>query len=112
MSVGFKGKLGRDFTTEQGKAAYQVCGVQLLQAAYTLRGTLNNLRCVKVLGPVNCVPDFTEVHLAINGASQLFWDIFGEDTFGYHARTALGFVSLPNGFAVEVEAIFKVMDGK
>jgi enamine deaminase RidA (YjgF/YER057c/UK114 family) len=109
VSVGYQGKLGREFTTEQGQAAARVCAVQLLQAAYTVTGTLNNLRCVKVLGAVNCVPDFTEAHLVINGASQLIWDILGKETNGYHARSALGFVSLPNGFAVEVEAIFEVM---
>jgi enamine deaminase RidA (YjgF/YER057c/UK114 family) len=110
VSVGYKGKLGREYTTEQGQAAARVCGVQLLQAVYTLTGTLNNVRCVKVLGAVNCVPDYTEAHLVINGASQLFWDILGKETHGYHARSALGFVSLPNGFAVEVEAIFEVID--
>lgn len=112
VSVGYKGKLGQDFTTEQGQAGARVCAVQLLQAVYTLTGTLNNLRCVKVLGAVNCTPDFLEAHLVINGASQLIWDIFGKETHGYHARSALGFNSLPNGFAVEVEAIFEVMDGK
>jgi enamine deaminase RidA (YjgF/YER057c/UK114 family) len=109
VSAGYKGKLGQDYTTQQGQDAARVCAVQLLQAAYTLTGTLNNLRCVKVLGAVNCVPNFTEVHLVINGASQLIWDILGKDTNGFHARSALGFVSLPNGFAVEVEAIFEVI---
>lgn len=109
VSVGYQGKLGREYTTDQGQAAARVCAVQLLQAVYTLTGTLNNVRCVKVLGAVNCVPDFTEAHLVINGASQLIWDILGKETNGYHARSALGFVALPNGFAVEVEAIFEVI---
>lgn len=109
VSVGYTGKLGQDLTTEEGQAAARVCAVQLLQAAYTLTGTLNNLRCVKVLGAVNSAPDFIEQHLVINGASQLFWDIFGKDTRGYHARSALGFASLPNGFAVEIEAIFEIV---
>src|SRR5215218_6007764 len=68
VSVGYRGKLGQDLTTEQGQAAARVCAVQLLQAAYTLTGTLNNLRCVKVLGAVNSAPDFIEQHLVINGA--------------------------------------------
>lgn len=109
VSVGYQGKLGRDFTTEEGKAAARVCAVQLLQAAYTITGTLNSLRCVKVLGCVNCMPDFTEVHLVINGASELIWDVLGKDGNGFHARSALGFASLPVGFAVEVEAIFEVL---
>ncbi len=110
VSTGYKGKLGQDVTTEQGQAAARVCAVQLLQAVYTLTGTLNNIRCVKVLGAVNCAPDFIEAHLVINGASQLIWDILGKETRGFHARSALGFASLPNGFAVEVEAIFEVID--
>lgn len=111
VSTGYKGKLGQELTTEQGQTAARVCAVQLLQAAYTITGTLNNLRVVKVLGAVNCTPDYTEQHLVINGASQLFWDIFGKEARGYHARSALGFVSLPVGFAVEIEAIFEVMEG-
>lgn len=112
VSTGYLGKLGQDLTTEQGQAAARLCAVQLLQAAYMLTGTLNNLRCIKVLGAVNSTPDYTEQHLVMNGASQLFWDVFGKETRGYHARSALGFVSLPLGFAVEVEAIFEVLDNE
>jgi enamine deaminase RidA (YjgF/YER057c/UK114 family) len=111
VSKSYKGKLGADVTVEQGKAAARECAVQLLQAAYSLTGTLNNLRCVKVLGAVNSTPEFTDQHLVINGASELFWEIFGKETRGYHARSALGFVSLPTGVAVEVEAIFEITDG-
>jgi enamine deaminase RidA (YjgF/YER057c/UK114 family) len=110
VSSGYIGKLGQEFTTEQGQAAARVCAVQLLQAVYTVTGTLNNLRCIKVLGAVNSTPDFTEQHMVMNGASQLFWEVFGKETNGYHARSALGFVSLPLGYAVEVEAIFEVME--
>lgn len=110
VSVGFQGKLGKDYSTEQGKEAARICAVQLLQAAYTLTGTLNNLRCVKLLGCVNSMPDFTEQHLVINGASELIWDVFGKEGNGYHARSALGFASLPVGFAVEIEAIFEVIE--
>jgi enamine deaminase RidA (YjgF/YER057c/UK114 family) len=110
VSRGYVGKLGQGVSVEEGKAAARVCAVQLLQAAYTLTGTLNNLRCVKVLGAVNCAPDFIESHLVINGASELLWEIFGKEGRGYHARSALGFASLPNGFAVEIEAIFEVIE--
>lgn len=110
VSTGYKGKLGKDVTVEQGQAGARVCAVQLLQAVYTITGTLNNVRCVKLLGAVNCAPDFTEPHLVINGASQLIWDILGKEGRGFHARSALGFVTLPNGWAVEIEAIFEVLD--
>ena len=110
ISTDYFGKLGQDLTTEQGQAAARICAIQLLQAVYTLTGTLNNLRCVKVLGAVNSAPDFTEQHLVMNGASQLIWDVLGKDSRGYHARSALGFVSLPLGYAVEVEAIFEIVE--
>lgn len=110
VSVGYQGKVGREFNVEEGQTAARVCAIQLLQAAYTLTGTLNNLRCVRLLGAVNCTPEFTEQHLVINGASQLIWDILGKEGRGYHARSALGFVSLPVGFAVEVEGIFEVIE--
>jgi len=110
VSTGYKGKLGQDLTTAQGQEAARVCAVALLQAVYAVNGTLNNLRCVKVLGAVNSAPDFTEQHLVMNGASQVFWDVFGKDSHGYHARSALGFASLPLGYAVEVEAIFEIVE--
>lgn len=110
VSTGYQGKLGAEFTTEEGKIAARICAVQLLQAVYTLTGTINNLRCIKLLGAVNCTPEFTEQHLVINGASELLWEIFGLESHGFHARSALGFVSLPNGFAVEIEGIFEVIE--
>jgi enamine deaminase RidA (YjgF/YER057c/UK114 family) len=66
------------------------------------------VRVVKLLGCVNCTPDFVEQHLVINGASDLFHQIFGKDGDGYHARSAVGFASLPTGVAVEIEAIFEI----
>ena len=60
-----------------------------------------------LLGAVNSAPDFTDQHLVINGASQLFWDLYDGEL---HARSALGFASLPVGFAVEIEAIFEVIE--
>ncbi len=107
VSTGYKGKLGKDFTVEQGQAAARICAVQLLQAAYTVTGDVETLRVRKLLGAVNCTPDFTDQHLVINGASQLFWDLYDGER---HARSALGFVSLPLGYAVEIEAIFEVVE--
>ncbi len=59
---------------------------------------------VKLLGMVNAVPDFREQSRVINGCSDLFVDIFGEQ----HARSAIGVGSLPFGITVEIEAIFEV----
>ena len=110
VSKGYVGKLGQDMSVEQGQAAARVCAVQVLQAVYALNGTLNNVRCVRLLGAVNAAPDFTEPHLVVNGASQLIWDVLGRDSNGFHARSALGFATLPQGVAVEVEGIFEVLD--
>jgi enamine deaminase RidA (YjgF/YER057c/UK114 family) len=103
-----KGKVGRELTTQQGYDAARDCVVKILNSVWSEFGTLDGLRVVKVLGCVNSDPDFVEQHLVINGASDLFHEIFGKETDGYHARSALGFVSLPTGAAVEVEAVFEV----
>ncbi|MGC4055341.1 MAG: RidA family protein [Paludibaculum sp.] len=81
----------------------------MLNSVWNAHGTLDGLRVIKVLGCVNSHPDFIEQHLVINGASDLFHEIFGKTGNGYHARSALGFVSLPVGAAVEVEAIFEIL---
>ncbi|MBI2805540.1 MAG: RidA family protein [Planctomycetes bacterium] len=104
-----KGKLGAGLTVEQGVQAARECAVKILQSVHDLHGTLDGLRVVKLLGCVNSTPDFTDQHLVVNGASDLFHELFGKDELGYHARSALGFVSLPIGSAVEVEAIFEVV---
>lgn len=110
VSTGFKGKLGADVTTEQGQQAARQCAVQLLQAVHHVVGTLNTVRVVKLLGAVNCAPDYTDAHLVINGASELFWAVLGREDRGFHARSALGFAQLPQGYAVEIEAIFEVIE--
>jgi enamine deaminase RidA (YjgF/YER057c/UK114 family) len=105
-----KGKLGADLSVEQGYAAAQDCARKILQSVWNAHGTLNGLRVVKLLGCVNSTPEFTDHHLVIHGASDLFHEVFGKETDGYHARSALGFASLPTGVAVEVEAIFEIQD--
>src|SRR5262245_40793731 len=105
-----KGKLGAGLTTEQGYEAARQCAVKILQSVHHRHGTLEGLKVLKLLGCVNSAPDFIEQHLVINGASDLFHKIFGKETDGYHARSALGFVSLPTGVAVEVEAIFEIIE--
>ena len=104
-----KGKLGADVTTEQGYAAARDCVAKILNSVWNAHGTLNGLRVVKVLGCVNSTQEFIEQHLVINGASDLLHDIFGKTGNGFHARSALGFASLPTGAAVEVEAIFEIV---
>lgn len=103
-----KGKLGAGLTVEEGYAAAKDCAAKILNSVWNAHGTLDGLRVIKVLGCVNSAPDFIEQHLVINGASDLFHEVFGKTGDGFHARSALGFASLPTGVAVEVEAIFEI----
>ena len=105
-----KGKLGDDLEVDQGYAAARECAEKILASVHAEHGTLDGLRVIKVLGCVNSTLEFTEHHLVINGTSDLLHEIFGKEGDGYHARSALGFASLPTGPAVEVEAIFEVKD--
>lgn len=103
-----KGKLGAGLTVEQGYEAAKQCAAKILNAVHNRHGSLDGLKLIKVLGCVNSTLEFTDQHLVINGASDLFHKVFGKEGDGYHARSALGFAALPTGAAVEVEAIFEI----
>lgn len=103
-----KGVLGKNLSVEQGYEAAKDCARKVLRSVYSVNGTLNNLRVLKVLGCVYSAGEFTDQHLVINGCSDLLHEIFGKTGDGYHARSALGFAALPTGAAVEVEAIFEI----
>ena len=103
-----KGKLGADLMTADGYAAARDCAAKILNSVWNTHGTLDGLRVLKLLGCVNSAPEFIEHHLVINGASDLLHEIFGKTGDGFHARSAVGFSSLPTGVAVEVEAIFEI----
>ena len=105
-----KGKLGDDLDVDQGYSAARECAVAILQSVHQEVGSLDGLRVVKLLGMVNSALDFTDQHLVVNGASDLLHELFGKDGDGFHARSAVGFAQLPTGVAVEVEAIFEVVE--
>lgn len=105
-----KGRLGKDLAVKEGYQAARESAVEILRAVWNTHGTLDNLRVIKVFGCVNCTPDFIDQPKVINGCSDLLHEIFGKETDGYHARSALGFASLPGGAAVEIEAIFEIKD--
>jgi enamine deaminase RidA (YjgF/YER057c/UK114 family) len=105
-----KGKLDADLSVTEGYAAAKECAVKILQSVHNAHGTLDGLRVIKLLGCVNSTLEFTEHHKVINGASDLLHEVFGKEGDGYHARSALGFASLPTGPAAEVEAIFEVKE--
>ena len=102
-----KGVLGKDLDVEQGYNAARQCGISLLaQLKNAVNGDLNKVtKVVKLGGFVNSALDFTEQPSVINGASDLFVELFGEK--GRHARTAVG-ANLPLGVAVEIDGIFEV----
>ncbi|MBL8838471.1 MAG: RidA family protein [Alphaproteobacteria bacterium] len=104
----FIGKLGREFDVAQGQQAARLCGINILaQMKAALGGDLDRVvRCVRVGGFVNAVPDFTDHPKVINGASDLLVQVLGDA--GKHARAAIGVGSLPLGVACEVEAVFEV----
>lgn len=105
-----KGRLGENVSVEEGQAAARDCAIKILQSVRSEHGTLNGLKVIKLLGCVNSTPDFTDQHLVINGASDLFHELFGKTGDGFHARSALGFAALPTGVAVEIEAIFEIIE--
>ena len=101
------GKVGQDLTLEQGMEAARLCAMIQLAVLKAELGSLNKVkRIVKVLGMVNCPPDFKDQSKVINGFSDLMVAVFGEK--GKHARSAVGMCSLPNNFAVEIELIVEV----
>ena len=102
------GKVGRDLTVEQAYEAAKWCAVASMGNLKAEIGDLDKVvRFVKVLGMVNAMPDFTQPPAVINGYSDLIVEVFGDK--GKHARSAVGLATLPNGMAVEVEAVVEVM---
>lgn len=105
----YKGKVGSDFTVEQGYEAAKNCAINCLAAIKSLIGDLDKVeQVVKVLGFVNSADGFNQQPKVINGASELLQNIFG--TRGAHARSAVGMKELPGDIAVEVEMIVSVKD--
>lgn len=102
------GRVGRDLTLEQGHAAARQVGLAILATLRAELGSLDQVaRVVKVLGMVNSAPDFYDHPRVINGASELFAEIWGPDA-GVGARSAVGMGALPGNIAVEIEAIFEL----
>jgi len=105
------GKLGSDLTTEQGYQAARVVALNMLANIRATLGSLDRIeRVVKVLGMVNCTPEFNEMPKVINGFSDLFVELLGEAR-GRGARSAVGMAALPNQIAVEVEMVLQVSRG-
>lgn len=102
------GRVGADLDLDAGHAAAKQTGLALLATLQSELGSLDRVkRVVKLLGMVNCTPDFGDHPKVINGCSELFGQIWGEDC-GIGARSAVGMGSLPGNIAVEIEGIFEL----
>lgn len=102
-----KGKVGSTLSVDDGYAAARDVGLQILATAKAALGDLDRVkRVIKVLGMVNCTPDFADQPKVINGCSDLFVEVFGEA--GLHTRSAVGFVALPFQIPVEIECTMEV----
>jgi enamine deaminase RidA (YjgF/YER057c/UK114 family) len=102
------GRIGDKLTPEEGKLAARQVGLAILATIKANLGSLNKVkRVIKVLGMVNCTPDFEKHPFIINGCSELFAKIWGEDN-GIGVRSAVGMGSLPDNIPVEIEALFEL----
>ena len=100
------GRIGQELDMEQGKLAARQVGLTMLSTIVRHLGSLDRIRrVIKVLGMVNCTPDFERHPYVINGCSELFAEVWGKDS-GVGVRSAVGFGSLPGNIPVEIEAMF------
>ena len=103
-----KGRIGADLDIDQGKLAARQVGLAMLATIKANIGSLNKVkRVIKVLGMVNCTLDFERHPFVINGCSELFATVWGEEN-GVGVRSAVGMGSLPDNIPVEIEALFEL----
>jgi enamine deaminase RidA (YjgF/YER057c/UK114 family) len=103
-----RGRIGLDMDMEQGKLAARQVGLTILSTIRTHVGDLDSIkRVIKILGMVNCTAEFEKHPYIINGCSELFANIWGQEN-GIGVRSAVGFGSLPDNIPVEIEAVFEL----
>ena len=100
------GKVGAEISPEQGNELARVCGLNALAAVHALVGIDSVVRIIKVTGFVASAAGFSGQPGVVNGASELFGEIFGDA--GAHARSAVGVSELPRNAPVEVEIIAEI----
>lgn len=103
------GRIGADMDMDEGKLAARQVGLAILSTIKANVGSLDKVkRVIKVLGMVNCTPDFERHPYVINGCSELFAQVWGTEN-GIGVRSAVGFGSLPDNIPVEIEALFELV---
>jgi len=103
-----RGRVGRDLDADGGKQAARQVGLTMLATLLATLGSLDKVkRVIKVLGMVNCTAEFEKHPAVINGASELFAEIWGPEN-GVGVRSAVGMGSLPENIPVEIEALFEL----
>jgi enamine deaminase RidA (YjgF/YER057c/UK114 family) len=101
------GRVGETYTVQEGYQAARLVAVQQLTMAKTVLGDLSRIKqVVKVLGMVNCVPNFPDTPAVMHGFSDMLLEVLGEK--GRHARSAVGLQALPGNSPIEVETIFEI----
>jgi enamine deaminase RidA (YjgF/YER057c/UK114 family) len=104
------GRVGETLDAEQGKYGAQLVGLAILATIKNHLGNLDKIkRVIKVLGMVNCTSDIKNHPFIINGCSELFAKVWGDDN-GIGTRSAVGMNTLPENIPVEIEAIFELAD--
>lgn len=102
------GRIGDTINIEEGKVAAQQVGLTILSTIISNLGSLDKVkRVIKVLGIVNCTADFEKHPYIINGCSELFKKIWGDEN-GVGVRSAVGVGSLPENIPVEIEVLFEL----
>lgn len=105
--LAYQGKVGREVSLAQARAAAQLCALHVLANLKAHLGSLDRVRrIVRLTGYVNCDPDFASPYEVINAASEVLIDVFGES--GRHARTSLGMASLSYQTPVEIDVVAQI----
>ena len=102
-----KGKLGNEFSTEEGYVFARSVGLDIIAAVRAALGDLDKVaRVVKLQGFVNATPEFEEHAQVLNGCSDLMVEVFGPK--GVHARSVFGAASLRANLSIVIDSIFEV----
>ncbi len=102
------GKVGGNVTEEQAVHSARATALSMLASVKGQYGTLDTVKqIVKINGMVNSAPGFLRQFAVIDGASDLFYELFGP-TAGQHARSAVGMFELPREFCIEIEGVFEM----